>query len=99
MKREEKLELNASDYAISHCDTNRVYTGLEVHKMLCDAYVAGNNEKLDWMKFTIFVKTDSKRKDIKEKCCDVLAEFLKREGYFSVEYNPNEIDIDSIGKA
>ena len=51
------------------------------------------------MKFTLFVKTDSKRKDIKEKCCDVLAEFLKREGYFSVEYDPNEIDIDSIGKA
>ena len=51
------------------------------------------------MKFTLFVKTDSKRKDIKEKCCEVLAEFLKREGYFSVEYDPNEIDIDSIGKA
>lgn len=51
------------------------------------------------MKFTLFVKTDSKRKDIKEKCCDVLAEFLKREGYFSVEYDPNELDIDSIGKA
>ena len=47
MKREEKLELNASDYDINHCDTNRVYTGLEVHKMLCDAYVAGNNEKLN----------------------------------------------------
>ena len=51
------------------------------------------------MKFTLFVKTDSKRKDIKEKCCDVLAEFLKREGYFSVEYDPNELDIDSIVKA
>ena len=51
------------------------------------------------MKFTVHIKTDSKRKDIKEKCCDVLAEFLKREGYFSVEYDPNEIDIDSIGEA
>lgn len=51
------------------------------------------------MKFTLFVTTDSKRRDIKERCCDVLAEFLNREGYFSVEYDPNEIDIDKLGKA
>lgn len=51
------------------------------------------------MKFTLFVSTDSKRKDIKEKCCEVLAEFLKKEGYFSVEFNPNEIDIDKLSKA
>ena len=44
MKREEKLELNASNYAINHYDINRVYTGLEVHKMLCDAYIVGNND-------------------------------------------------------
>ena len=51
------------------------------------------------MKFTIHVQTDSKRKDIKERCCEVLAEFLKKEGYFSVEFDPNEVDTDKIGKA
>ena len=51
------------------------------------------------MRFTLYVKTDSNRKDIKEKCCDVLAEFLKREGFYDVGYDPNEIDIDLIGKA
>ena len=51
------------------------------------------------MKFTIHVSTDSKRKDIKEKCCEVLAEFLKKEGYFDVGFNPNELDIDKVGKA
>ena len=51
------------------------------------------------MNFTLFVKTDSKRKDIKEKCCEVLAEFLKKEGYFSVEFSPNELDTDKLGKA
>lgn len=51
------------------------------------------------MKFTLHISTDSKCKDIKEKCCEVLAEYLKKEGYFSVEYNPNEIDIDRLGKA
>ena len=51
------------------------------------------------MKFTLFVSTDSKRKDIKKKCCEVLAEFLKKEGYFDVGYDPREIDVDSIAKA
>ena len=51
------------------------------------------------MTFTLHISTDSKRKDIKEKCCEVLAEFLKQEGYFSVEFDPNEIDIDKLGKA
>lgn len=51
------------------------------------------------MKFTLYVSTDSKRKDIKDKCCDVLADFLKREGYFSVGYDPLEVDIDKIGRA
>lgn len=50
------------------------------------------------MKFTLHISTDSKRKDIKEKCCEVLAEFLKK-GYFSVEFDPNELDIDRLGKA
>ena len=51
------------------------------------------------MTFTIHVTTDSKRSDIKEKCCEVLAEFLKKEGYFSVGFDPMEIDIDKLGKA
>lgn len=51
------------------------------------------------MKFTLHVSTDSKRKDIKEKCCEVLAEFLKKEGYFDVGFDPNEVDIDRMGRA
>ena len=51
------------------------------------------------MTFTLHISTDSKRKDIKEKCLEVLAELLKKEGYFSVEFDPNEIDIDKLAKA
>lgn len=51
------------------------------------------------MKFTLRVSTDSKRKDIKEKCCEVLAEFLKKEGSFDVGFDPNEVDIDRMGRA
>ena len=51
------------------------------------------------MKFTLHISTDSNRKDVKEKCCEGLAEFLKKEGYFSVEFDPMEIDIDKLGKA
>lgn len=51
------------------------------------------------MKFTLYISTDSKRKDIKIKCCEVLAEFLKKEGYFDVSFDSREVDIDSIGKA
>ena len=47
MNKESKLNLNAGDYAISHCDSNKTYNGLEVHKMLCDAYIAGNNDTLE----------------------------------------------------
>ena len=51
------------------------------------------------MKFTLHIATDSKCKDIKEKCCEVLAKFLKKEGYFLVEFDPSEIDTDNLGKA
>ena len=51
------------------------------------------------MKFTLHISTDSKRKDITERCCEVLAEFLKKEGYFSIEFEPNGIDIDQLIKA
>jgi hypothetical protein len=44
MTKKEKQELKASDYAINHYENNRTYTSLEVHKMLCDAYIAGNND-------------------------------------------------------
>ena len=44
MNKESKLNLNASDYAISHCESGKTYNGLEVHKMLCDAYIAGNKD-------------------------------------------------------
>ena len=47
MNKESKLNLNAGDYAISHCDSDKTYNGLEVHKMLCDAYIAGNNDAFD----------------------------------------------------
>jgi hypothetical protein len=51
------------------------------------------------MTFTLYIKTESKRRDIKEKCCEVLAALLKKEGYFSVEFDPKELDIDKLGKA
>ena len=51
------------------------------------------------MIFTLCIKTDSKREDIKERCCEVLAEFLTKEGYFSVGFDPNELDTDKLGKA
>ena len=47
MIKEDKLNLNAGDYAIRHCIIDHTYNGFEVHKMLCDAYIAGNNDNLD----------------------------------------------------
>lgn len=35
------LELEASNYAIKFFDEDKTYTSLEVHKMICDAYIAG----------------------------------------------------------
>ena len=51
------------------------------------------------MTFTLHITTDSKHKNIKERCCEVLAKFLKKEGYFSVEFDPKEVDVDKLGKA
>ena len=51
------------------------------------------------MTFTLYIKTDSKRKDIKERCCEVLAEFLKKEGYYSVGFDVDEVDPDKLAKA
>ena len=47
MNKESKININASNYAISHCDSDKTYNGLEVHKMLCDAYIAGNLDDKD----------------------------------------------------
>ena len=47
MNKESKLNLNASYYAISHCESSKTYNGLEVHKMLCDAYIAGNKDVIE----------------------------------------------------
>ena len=47
MNKESKLNLNAGNYAIHHCILDQTYNGLEVHKMLCDAYIAGNNDTLE----------------------------------------------------
>lgn len=44
MSKESKLNLNAIDYAVSQCDSDKIYNGLEVQKMLCDAYIAGNKD-------------------------------------------------------
>ena len=52
------------------------------------------------MRFTIDVSVDTKDKNIKKECLEVLANHLSKKGvYFGVGFNPNEIDIDSIGKA
>lgn len=51
------------------------------------------------MKFTLHISTDSKRKDIKERCCEVLAEFLKKEGYYDVGFYVDEVDPDKLAKA
>lgn len=40
-------ELLASDYAIAHYEQGKTYTALEVHKMLCDAFLAGMESKED----------------------------------------------------
>ena len=47
MNKEEKLNMNASDYAFSHINKDKAYNGFEVFKMLCAAYIAGNNDTLD----------------------------------------------------
>lgn len=40
------------------------------------------------MTFTLHITTDSKRNDIKDRCCEVLAEILKKEGYFLRRIQP-----------
>ena len=52
------------------------------------------------MKFTLQIKIDNPTKGIKERVMEEVALYLKRNGYsFDVGFDPNEIDIDSVGKA
>lgn len=73
MNKESKLNLNAGDYAISHCDSNKTYNGLELHKMLCDAYIAGNNDTLD-----------DKDEEIRKALINVFATHKDYEMFFGV---------------
>ena len=44
MTEQDAKVLAASDYAIVHYEQGKTYSSLEVHKMLCDAFLAG----IDW---------------------------------------------------
>jgi len=97
MSKESKLNMNASDYAISHCNSDKTYNGLEVRKMLCDAYIAGNNNALD-----------DKDEEIRNALINVFATHKDYEVFFGVstkdirawlekqgepmEINPTEFD-------
>lgn len=47
MEKEDVLQLAAGDYAISHYEQDKVYSALEVHKMLADAFIAGHNSSIE----------------------------------------------------
>lgn len=47
MEKESALQLAAGDYAISHYEQDKVYSALEVHKMLADAFIAGHNSNIE----------------------------------------------------
>ena len=49
------------------------------------------------MTFTLHIRTDCKKKSVKDECMDAVANVLRKYGYFDVGYDPNEIDIDKIG--
>ena len=52
------------------------------------------------MRFTIEVSVDIADKGIKYECIEVLSRYLSKKGvHFGVGYDPNEIDIDKLGKA
>lgn len=52
------------------------------------------------MKFTLHIQIDNPTKDIRKKITKVVARYLMRNRYvFDVGFDPNEIDMDSIGKA
>lgn len=52
------------------------------------------------MKFTLHIQIENPKKGIKERITEEVALYLKRNGYiFDVGFNPQELDIDSMGKA
>lgn len=52
------------------------------------------------MKFTLNIRIDNPTKGIKERIIEEVALYLQRNGYsFDVGFDPNEINIDQLGKA
>ena len=52
------------------------------------------------MQFTLYIRIDTDKSTIKHRLMEVIALYLKRRGYkFDVGFDPNEIDIDKLGKA
>lgn len=52
------------------------------------------------MTFTLHIRVDTTKADIKHRIAEEVALFLQRKGYkFDVGFDPREIDYDNIGKA
>ena len=52
------------------------------------------------MQFTLHIRVDNPRGNLKERIMEEVALYLKRNGYtFDVGFDPRELDIDSLGKA
>ena len=52
------------------------------------------------MKFTLNIRVDNPKKDMKERIAKEVALYLKRNGYsFDVWFDTKEVDIDKLGKA
>lgn len=47
MNREQRINLNAGQYAIGHCEIGKTYDWEDVHKMLCDAYIEGQTRGIE----------------------------------------------------
>lgn len=56
-------------------------------------------EESFWKFVVACIRTDNKelaKKVIKQRCREILADSLKKGGYFSVEFDPKEIDTDKL---
>lgn len=52
------------------------------------------------MTFTLHITVDTNKAVIKHQLMEEVARYLKRNGYkFDVGFDPNEVDIDKLGKA
>lgn len=105
MNKESKLNLNASNYAISHCDSGKTYNGLEVHKMICDAYIAGNNdndkdEKIRKALINVFATHKDYEMFFGVSVKDILAWLEKQnhDGINEVLQNPQKCGLEKQGK-